>query len=185
MATEDADVMDEIPRRKVSGKKIVLFVVLPLLLLVLVGGGLFLLKGVLFGGSNEAAAEGEHAAPAEEHAAPAEGGHGEGEAALPGAGTYVDMPEMLVNLYTEGRRPSFLKISVSLEVEEAKDQAAITANQPRIIDNFQTYLRELRAEDLRGSAGVFRLREELLRRVNASVYPAKVKDILFKEMIVQ
>lgn len=184
MATEDSDVMDEIPRRKVSGKKIVLFVVLPLLLLVLVGGGLFLLKGVLFGGSHEAAAEGEHAAATEEKAAPAEG-HGEGEAALPGAGTYVDLPEMLVNLYTEGRRPSFLKISVSLEVEDAKDQAAITANQPRIIDNFQTYLRELRAEDLRGSAGVFRLREELLRRVNASVYPAKVKDILFKEMIVQ
>ena len=56
---------------------------------------------------------------------------------------------------------------------------------PRVIDNFQTYLRELRLDDLKGSAGMYRLREELLVRVNAAAAPAKIKDVLFKEMLVQ
>ena len=55
----------------------------------------------------------------------------------------------------------------------------------KIIDNFQTYLRELRIEDLRGSAGMYRLREELFVRVNAAAAPVKVKDVLFREMLVQ
>ena len=56
---------------------------------------------------------------------------------------------------------------------------------PRIVDNFQVYLRELRLEDLRGSAGLYRLREELLSRVNIAAQPAQVNDVLFKEMLVQ
>ncbi len=56
---------------------------------------------------------------------------------------------------------------------------------PRIIDNFQVYLRELRVEDLKGSAGMYRLREEMLIRVSAAVAPAKINDVLFKEMLVQ
>ncbi len=61
----------------------------------------------------------------------------------------------------------------------------ISAVMPRIVDNFQIYLRELRIEDLRGSDGIYRLREELLARVNAAVAPVKVTDVLFKEMLVQ
>ncbi|MFX9073467.1 flagellar basal body-associated FliL family protein, partial [Acinetobacter baumannii] len=56
---------------------------------------------------------------------------------------------------------------------------------PRIIDNFQVYLRELRLDDLKGSAGMYRLREELLLRVNMAAQPVKIKDVLFKEMLVQ
>jgi flagellar protein FliL len=56
---------------------------------------------------------------------------------------------------------------------------------PRIVDSFQVYLRELRVEDLQGAAGVHLLREELLTRVNASVKPVKVNDVLFREMLVQ
>ena len=47
------------------------------------------------------------------------------------------------------------------------------------------FTRELRVEDLRGSAGVQRLREELLMRVNTAVHPIEVRDVLFKEMLVQ
>jgi flagellar FliL protein len=56
---------------------------------------------------------------------------------------------------------------------------------PRVEDTFQVFVRELRASDLDGSAGVYRLREELLRRVNVAVYPAKVDAVLFKDIIVQ
>lgn len=98
---------------------------------------------------------------------------------------FYDLPEMLVNLNTGGRKASYLKVSVALEVDSQSAIPEIESKLPRIIDNFQVYLRELRVEDLDGSAGMFRLKEELLRRVNASVSPVQVNDILFKEMLIQ
>jgi flagellar FliL protein len=98
---------------------------------------------------------------------------------------FFDVPELLVNLNTTGNRSTFLKITVSLELEKPEDVVRIREVMPRILDNFQVYLRELRLDDLRGSAGMYRLREELLARVNAAVAPVKVRDILFKEMLVQ
>lgn len=160
---EDDD--SESVNTKFSGKKIVLFFVLPTLLLVGAGAGL-MLSGV-FGGGEE---------KAQKHAA---------AVPPPVEAVFFDLPEMLVNLNTSGRRPVFLKMSVSLELSKEGDIPRLKSLSPRIIDNFQVYLRELRIEDLRGSAGIYRLREELLARVNAAVRPAKVKDVLFKEMLVQ
>lgn len=90
-----------------------------------------------------------------------------------------------MNLNSGGRKASYLKVSVALEVEDESSIPDIEAKLPRIIDNFQVYLRELRVDDLDGSAGMFRLKEELLRRVNASVAPTQINDILFKEMLIQ
>jgi flagellar FliL protein len=92
---------------------------------------------------------------------------------------------MLVNLNSSGRKAGYLKISVSLEVSSDKDMEQLRDALPRIVDNFQVYLRELRVEDLRGSAGLQRLREELLLRVNTAVQTAEVRDVLFREMLVQ
>lgn len=104
-----------------------------------------------------------------------------------GAGkiVYYDMEELIINLNVGSKSPSFLKMTVSLEVPNELQILLIEKNMPRVRDSFQTYLRELRQEDLQGSAGLYRLREELLLRVNKSVYPAKVNDILFKEILVQ
>jgi len=98
---------------------------------------------------------------------------------------FYDLPELLVNLSTAGRKSTFLKIRISLELESPEDVAKIESVMPRIIDNFQVYLRELRVEDLKGSAGMYRLREELLKRVGGAVAPSKINDVLFKEMLVQ
>ena len=98
---------------------------------------------------------------------------------------FYDLQELLVNLNSGGRKSSFLKIRVSLELVSVRDKAKMDTIMPRVIDNFQTYLRELRIADLRGSAGMYRLREELLIRVNAAAAPAKIKDVLFKEMLIQ
>jgi len=98
---------------------------------------------------------------------------------------FYDLPEMLVNINTGGRKSVFLKIRVSLELDSSDEIVQVESVMPRIIDNFQVYLRELRIEDLKGSAGMYRLREELLKRVNVAVAPAKVNDVLFKEMLVQ
>lgn len=109
----------------------------------------------------------------------------EAQALISGEAVFYDLPEMLVNINTTGRKSTYLKIRVSLELENAEDIAKVETMMPRIIDNFQVYLRELRIEDLQGSAGMYRLREELLKRVNVAITPAQVNDVLFKEMLVQ
>ena len=103
----------------------------------------------------------------------------------PAPSVFYDLPDILVNLNTSGKRTSFLKLKVSLELAKQSDVPILESVLPRVVDNFQVYLRELRAEDLRGSAGLYRLREELLMRVRAAAKPADVKDVLFKEMLIQ
>ena len=99
---------------------------------------------------------------------------------------FVDVPDMLVNLVgAPGERVQYLKVKVVLEVKEEKQLEAIKPTMPRVTDIFQTYLRELRPSDLNGSAGLFRLREELARRVNAAISPSQVNAVLFKEIVVQ
>ena len=101
--------------------------------------------------------------------------------------TFVDIREMMINLAPEPNqeRTRFLKFKVSLEVGDPEDVSKIQPLLPRVEDAFQVFVRELRSSDLEGSAGVYRLREELLRRVNISIYPAKADAVLFKEMVVQ
>lgn len=100
---------------------------------------------------------------------------------------FLDVREMLVNLAPEPNqdRPHFLKFKAALEVKDAKVVSEVQPLLPRVEDAFQVFMRELRATDLEGSAGMYRLREELLRRVNVAVYPAKVDAVLFKEVVVQ
>jgi flagellar FliL protein len=99
---------------------------------------------------------------------------------------YFNMPDLLVNLNAgAGRRTSFLKLTLTVELRSIDDAGQFEANLPRIVDNFQVYLRELRPEDLRGSSGFLKLREELLTRVQLAAAPARVNDILFREMLVQ
>jgi flagellar protein FliL len=100
--------------------------------------------------------------------------------------SYVDVPEIMVNLVSlPGERVQYLKVKLVLEVKEDKQVEAIKPSMPRVSDIFQTYMRELRAGDLNGSAGLFRLKEELTRRVNAAVAPQQVSAVLFKEIVVQ
>jgi len=162
------------------------FVVLPLLLVI--GGA----AGAYFSGLADpllAMLGGEEPPPVEQMGEDgAEGtadiGPGAGGAPV-GSAIFYDLPEMLVNLNTAGRKRNFLKMRVSLELANEADITTIEMVLPRIVDNFQVYLRELRMEDLQGAAGMYRLREELLNRVNSAVRPARVNEVLFKEMIVQ
>ena len=101
------------------------------------------------------------------------------------APVYVEMPEIIANLNAGPRRASYVKLKPKLELAKAADQAAIAQNMPRLLDLFQTYLREMRPEELRGSAGTYRLREELIARANIALAPARVIDVLFTEMLVQ
>ena len=158
------------PKKGLLGKlrsKKMLMIAVPALLLVLGGGGagayFFLFK------------KSDHTQEAK----------GEEVPLTPPKVAFSDMQDILVNIQSNDGTPAYLKLGVSLELENEEQKTAMQPLMPRITDQFQAYLRELRLDDLKGSAGVLRLKEELLRRVNVAAAPYKVHDVLLKEMIVQ
>ena len=99
---------------------------------------------------------------------------------------FFDVPEVLVNLSTvRSERTQYLKVKVVLELPDNALRPQIQATLPRVMDAFQIYLRELRPADLDGSAGLFRLKEELTRRINGAIAPNRINAVLFKEIVVQ
>ena len=160
----DAEVGTEAPGKK-GIPKLFIFIGAAVVIVLLGGAGLFVF---LSSGSSDAAAEAGHGAP------------------VMSTDTFIfNLPPMMVNLNGGGETQSFMKLTVALEVA---DEAMMTQIQPRlakVVDAFQVYLRELRRSDLEGSAGIYRLKEELLRRVNLAIYPAHVESVLFKEILVQ
>ncbi len=156
---EDADEQDGAKPPAKSKKKLIVMAVAGLLV---VGGGGFGAYKFLF-------AKKPAETPVAEIAKPA---------------VFVDLPDMVVNLATvEGGKIARLKIA--LEVADLKAAELIRPQVPRILDSFQVYMRELRPMDLDGSAGMFRLKDELMRRINIAIAPSKVSAILFKEIVVQ
>ena len=119
------------------------------------------------------------------------GGEEEIEEVEQGAEEYVgdpiffDLEDILVNLNVEGGKTVFLKMRISLELSKPSDVGKVEKVLPKVVDGFQSYLRELRIEDLEGSVGIYRLREELMRRVASTAAPAQIKNILFREMLIQ
>jgi flagellar FliL protein len=147
------------PKRKLPLKLIIIAVAA---LVVLGGGGAAAF--FMFGTHKDASAETAKAKPA----------------------VFFDVPEVLVNLSTTGGdRTQYLKVKIVLELPDAALQSQIQGVMPRVMDAFQTYLRELRPTDLDGSAGLYRLKEELTRRINAAISPSHVNAVLFKEMVIQ
>lgn len=175
-------------KKKLSGKKLVLFIILPAVLVV--GGGGAAAYLLFFDGGPPAA---EASAG---HTKTRAGGHGGpvGEA-IPGPnGTmisygedvvFVALPEMLVNITGPEGRPAYLKLRLTLEAPDDAAVAAVTEHVPRVSDQFNSFLRELRTDDLAGSAGAYRLRLELLRRVNLVIAPQQINAVLIEEMLVQ
>lgn len=165
-----------------SKKKLILLILAPLL--VLVGGG----AGLYFSGALDKML-GKGDAPVEEHSA--EGDHGappkldENGNPIVSGPAFLAIPDMIVNLSSPDAQPRYLRLKVQLELENEADMTAVQAVLPRVVDQFQTYLRELRVKDLKGSAGIYRLQMELLSRVNAAAYPTVVKDVLFQEILIQ
>jgi flagellar FliL protein len=179
-----------------------LFIIVPAALLVLGGGGAaaFVMMQPKSAAAEE---EGGHSAEKKDdgHGKKAEkkggGGHGgggaEGEpnpalgtiAEGPDGVTFYTLPDLLVNIQSADGRPSFLKLKLTLEMQDAEVASHLQGELPRMQDMFQGFLRELRPEDLAGSAGSFQLRAEILRRVNLIAAPGKVDAVLIEEMLVQ
>lgn len=160
------------PAKPPRFSKKLMIIIGAVVLLLVIGGGVAMMM-LSSGGEAKGAAEGEHAA------APAEEGHGEGGA------TYIDAPAMVVNLRGADGTARFLKIRFTLVPVSAGKAEEIKAKLPAVVDAFQPFLRELRPEDLAGSAAVFRIKEEMLVRANAALGPGEIKDILIQDLIQQ
>lgn len=130
------------------------------------------------------AAAGEHGAEGAAAVVCTKDQHGKEVCAAPGA-QFLKIPDMIVNLNSDDGTPRYLRLSVQLEFKNASDMAEVEKVMPRVVDQFQTYLRELRVKDLRGSAGIYRLQMELLSRVNQASYPIEVQGVLFQEILIQ
>lgn len=167
MAAE-ADIEDGAPAKRGIPK---LFIIIgAAAIVVLLGGaGLYMFLSASSGPTEEQLAEAEKAA-----------------AAVKAGQTFIfNLPPMIVNLNNGEDAGAFMKLSVALEVANEEMMVEIQPRMAKVVDAFQVYLRELRRSDLEGSAGVYRLKEELLRRVNLAIYPSHVDSILFKEILVQ
>ncbi len=172
-------------KKKMSGKKLVLFFILPAVLVL--GGGGAAAYLLLFNGAHpEQHADGGHAkAKGADHSGESTPGPN-GTTITQGEGVvFVTMPEMLVNISGPDGRPAFLKLKLTIEAPNDEVSAALTSQLPRVSDEFNGFLRELRTDDLAGSAGAYRLRLELLRRVNLAIAPAQANAVLIEEMMVQ
>ena len=181
------------PKKK---KLPLLFIIIPAALVVLGGGGgaaFFLMQP-----KAEAAEDGHGAAKkgGDKKSDKKGGGHGGGgdAAADPSLGviaegpdgvTFFTLPDMVVNIQAADGRPTYLKLKLTLETKDAHVAEQLQGEMPRMQDMFQAFLRELRPEDLAGSAGTFQLRAEILRRVNLLAAPGKVDAVLIEEMLVQ
>jgi flagellar FliL protein len=116
-----------------------------------------------------------------------EKGGGEGGAQVregPDGVVFYTMPDLVVNMQTADGRPTFLKLKLTLELPDHGAAETLEPNMPRLQDMFQTFLRELRPEDLSGSQGSYQLRMEILRRVNLVISPSKANAVLIEEMLI-
>jgi len=97
---------------------------------------------------------------------------------------FYTLPDVVVNMQTADGRPTFLKLKLTLELPDQATVDELEPNLPRLQDMFQTFLRELRPEDLSGSQGSYQLRMEILRRVNLVIAPSHANAVLIEEMLI-
>lgn len=170
------------PKKRFTPKKIALFVGAPVLVLALLGVGAWKM-GFLdkFLGHGKPSCE--NVKEGDKDFAVCQALQAGNDAATPGV--FTDIPPMIVNLSSTGKQPRFLKISLKVETENAEEQKKLEAVLPRVVDQFQMYLRELRIEDLRGTSGIYRMKIELLSRIRAAAANIKIRDVLFQEILVQ
>ena len=165
----DAETEDEDGAKPKSKKKKLIIIGAGVLVLLLAGDGAFMMIGEEVieppAGAGVAAADD----PEKPKAKP----------------VFHELPSLLVNLTSEGKQSAYLRVVATLELEPGVDSDLAKAQGASVLDGFQAFLREMRPRDLSGSAGLMRLKEELLVRANASFDKPVVRNVLLTEFLIQ
>ena len=99
---------------------------------------------------------------------------------------FVPLDEITVNLkHGVSQNMTWLRIKVTLEVQGKNNYDVVSQLTPKIVDIVQTYLKELRQSDLEGSFGIYKIKDEMMMRINTVLHPVRIEAILFQEMIIQ
>jgi flagellar protein FliL len=154
-----------------GGSRKKLFIIIGIVVILLIGGA----AGAYFAGLFDSSSSTEKSAGGEPES---EGG--EGVEVI-----YKEFPDILTNL-NEGRRKKVgVRIKVVLELASEEESLRMDSIMPKVHDRIQVYIRAQKLEDLKGSAGIQRIREELLAMLNKAFAPTKIRDLYFKEMLVR
>jgi flagellar FliL protein len=173
---------------------ILLIAIAGVVLLGGLGAGGFFLFGPKPAAEAGKAGDKAHAKPKKKEKKGGEGGEGGKGDKSAGGGvvregpdgvTFYTLPDLVVNIQSAEGKPTFLKLKLTLETRDDSVVERLDAEGPRLQDMFQSFLRELRPEDISGSQGSFQLRMEILRRVNLILAPGKVDAVLIEEMLIQ
>lgn len=82
-------------------------------------------------------------------------------------------------------RLRLLRLEVKIEASSSGAQRALNEKRAQLRERIAFFLRELSPEDLDGSGAQARLKADLLRRVNLTIAPEAVDDVLIQSVIIQ
>jgi flagellar basal body-associated protein FliL len=77
------------------------------------------------------------------------------------------------------------RVAVRIEASSAGARRALAEKSPQIQERIAFFLRETTPEDLDGTEAQARLKAELLRRVNLTIAPEAVDEVVIQSLIVQ
>jgi len=99
--------------------------------------------------------------------------------------TYLPIPELTINLKKTSSRSRTLTASFVLALENENVRKNVNHFIPMIQDQFHTFLREMDVSDLEGMAGIERVSQEMLIRINRVVAPFSVTDLLVQKFYIR
>lgn len=162
--TGDAEDGAESPKPKGKAKKILLFVVAPLVLVLVAGGVAYSMGWV-------------HAMLGIKQ--------GKSEAVLSlGKPVLVELPEIRTDMKTGECRSPFLRAVVQVQLAP-EDASRIEESKEVIMDGILAHLRDQERQNVVGKEGTERLRFELVQIIENRIQPIKIHTVLFKTLIVQ
>lgn len=164
-------------------KKLILFVVLPLLLLIGAGLGALvagLVPGVSIPGlTDRFGMAGETMKKEEDPSAPPT------SRPSPVGSTIYVLPEFVVNLQTNRTYPVFLLLSLAVEMRDEGVRPTMAAQEPRIRDAMIIYLSSMTPSDLNGYDGIQRVRDNAWKILHKFVPKGELVNVQIAKLTVK
>ncbi|MCP4628780.1 MAG: hypothetical protein GY850_35530 [bacterium] len=154
-----------------SNKILVLLIGVLMVLMMGMGGGLFLMWNKLSTISLQARAS-------------AGTQSGRGAAVKQSLGPIYTLDTFIVNLADKGGK-RYLRVSIDLELQNPEMQVEIVKRLPQVRDSILMILPSKRFDDISSMDGKVALRNEILETLNGFLAQGRITKIYFKEFVVQ